>query len=98
MQPTHIKIDQVKFTVEFEVRLQQRFGRSMEDLRKQFSYIKVANPQVRHAEIQKKFRNPVHAGMKYFYHEQLNLFFPVCPRTKTCVTALYLDGRNGYDF
>lgn len=93
-----ITIDQVKFSQEFELRLEQRFGKKMEDLRKQFAYIKVANHQVRHPEIQKKFRNPVHAGMKYFYHEALNMFFPVDPRTKVAATVLFLDGRFGYNF
>jgi hypothetical protein len=99
MQPqSHISIDQVKFSQEFELRLEQRFGKKIEDLRGQFKYIKVANHQVRHAEIQKKFRNPVHAGMKYFYHEAMNMFFPVCPRTKVAATVLFLDGRFGYNF
>ncbi len=97
-QQPYISIDQVKFSQEFELRLEQRFGKKIEDLRNQFKFIKVANPQVRHAEIQKKFRNPVHAGVKYFYHEAMNMFFPVDPRTKVASTVLFLDGRLGYNF
>ena len=99
MQPqSHISIDQVKFSQEFELRLEQLFGKKIEDIRNQFKYIKVANHQVRHTEIQKKLRNPLHAGMKYFYHEAMNMFFPVDPRTKTAITVLFLDGSYGYNF
>ena len=96
--PSRIQFESLKFSKESETRLHQRFGLSIEKLKKEISNFKIANNQTRHPEIQKKLRNPNHTGMKYLYHEKLNMFFPVCVHSHIVTTVLLLDGRWGYDF
>jgi hypothetical protein len=96
--PSQIRIESLKFSKESEIRLQQRFGLSIEKLKKEITNFKIANNQTRHPEIQKKLRNPNHTGMKYLYHERLNMFFPVIVHSHIVTTVLLLDGRWGYDF
>jgi hypothetical protein len=92
MQPQHINISQVTFTKHFEERLQERFKMTVEELKTQFNYFKVANNQCKFRTIQVKIsREP---NMKYFYHERLNMMFPVCPRTKTAITTMFIDNKD----
>lgn len=91
-QSQYITIDQVKFSNHFEERLIERFGITLSQLQSQFGYFKVANNQCKYKTIQVKMQND--PTMKFFYHERLNMMFPVDPRTKVAITTLFIDNKD----
>jgi hypothetical protein len=93
MQHTqYISLDQVNFSNHFSERLQERFKITIDQIKSQLSYFKLANTQCKFKTVVTKVaKDP---SNKYFYHEKLNLVISVDPRSKTAITAMFIDNPD----
>lgn len=91
-QTQYISLDQVNFSFHFAERLEERFRISVQQLKQQLSYFKIANTQCKFKTVATKVaKDPAN---KYFYHEKMNLMIAVDPRSKTAITAMFIDNKD----
>ena len=80
------------FSNHFSERLQERFKLTIDQLKSQFGYFKIASTQCKFKTLVTKVaKDP---SNKYFYHEKLNLVISICPRSKTAITAMFIDNPD----
>jgi hypothetical protein len=92
MQQQHIKLDQVNFSNHFAERLEERFRISTQQLISQLGYFKAANTQCKFKTVVTKVaKDPAN---KYFYHEKMNIMIAVDPRSKTAITAMFINNPD----
>lgn len=93
MQHTqYISLDQVNFSNHFAERLEERFRITVQQIKTQLSYFKLANTQCKFKTVVTKVaKDPAN---KYFYHEKMNIMIAVDPRSKTAITAMFIDNKD----
>lgn len=88
----YISLDQVNFSSHFTERLEERFRISTQQLLDQIKFFKLANTQCKFKTVVTKVaKDP---NNKYFYHERMNLVIAIDPRSKTAITAMFIDNPD----
>lgn len=88
----YITLDQINFSNHFAERLEERFRISINQLKSQLSYFKMGNTQCKFKTVVTKIAND--PANKYFYHEKMNIMIAVDPRSKTAITAMFIDNKD----
>ena len=91
-----MKLQGLQITTHTELRLQQRFGMTYEEVLKVQRYFKKGNTGCRHRVVRNKLVR--YANQSALYNEGLNMLLMVDDYNNTICNVLYWDGRNGYDF
>lgn len=87
-------LSNIRVTEHFEDQVKMRFDMSVEDL--DFSRLKIANIAVKHSVLRNKIIT-AKPNIMFAFSEYLNIIVPIDMQTSTAITALYLDGRDGYN-
>jgi hypothetical protein len=96
-QPTKTtKLENYQFTSHAVEQLQNRFGMTTEDVMKVKQYFKKGCVSCKHNVVRKKITN--YPNQVAYYNEKFNLLLMCDVRNGDVVNALYLDGKNGYDY
>jgi len=81
-------------TDHFKQQLRKRFEIDTDDF--DFARLKIGNSSVNHPTLRNKIM-VAKPNIFFAFSSAMNLIIPVDMTTKTAITALYLDGRDGYD-
>lgn len=87
-------LSKVRLTEHFIDQVRKRFSMEAEEL--DMTRLKIANPSVKHPVLRNKIivSKP---NIMFAFSEYLNIIVPIDMETSTAITALYLDGRDGYN-
>lgn len=81
-------------TDHFKDQLRMRFQVEADEF--DFGRLKIGNSSVNHPTLRNKIM-VAKPNIFFAFSSALNLIIPVDMTTKTAITALYLDGRDGYN-
>ena len=87
-------LSNIKVSTHFEEQLNKRFGKSSEEI--DFSKFKVGSVDCPIAEVRNKVVTAPSNRMIAF-NTYTNLLITVDMQTRLAITAMYLDGRDGYN-
>jgi hypothetical protein len=91
-----LTLDNFNFSKHAIEQLQNRFGMTIEEIKSVKQYFKSGNTSCIHKVVRNKVMNYPHQVA--FYNEKYNLILMADTISKDICSALYLDGREGYNY